>query len=140
MTMAQQVVETMIVKGYQLSKDALTKAKAFDESYHVSSTAAAKVADLSNRVGLTDKIRSGMETVKCVDEKYHLSELTMSAASFTGKTAAAAATAVVSSSYFSKGAFWVSDVLHRAAKVAADLGNNGVKKETAPIEMNQIGK
>lgn len=139
-TMAQQVVETMIVKGYQLSKDALTKAKALDESYHVSSTAAAKVADLSKRVGLTDKIQSGMQTVKCVDEKYHLSELTMSAASYTGKTAVAAATAVVSSSYFSKGAFWVSDVLNRAAKVAADLGNNGVKKETVPIEMNQIGK
>lgn len=139
-TMAQQVVETMIVKGYQLSKDALTKAKAFDESYHVSSTAAAKVADLSKKVGLTDKIQSGMETVKCVDEKYHLSELTMSAASYTGKAAVAAATAVVSSSYFSKGAFWVSDVLNRAAKVAADLGNKGVKKETVSMEMDQIGK
>lgn len=139
-TMAQQVVETMIVKGYQLSRDALTKAKAFDESHHVSSTAAAKVADLSKRVGLTDKIQSGMETVKCVDEKYHLSELTMSAASYTGKTAVAAATAVVSSSYFSKGALWVSDVLNRAAKVAADLGNNGVKKETVPMRMDQVGK
>lgn len=139
-TMAQQVVETMIVKGYQLSKDALTKAKAFDESHHVSSTAAAKVADFSKRVGLTDKIQSGMETVKCVDEKYHLSELTMSAASYTGKTAAAAATAVVNSSYFSKGALWVSDVLNRAAKVAADLGNNGVKKETVPTQMDQSGK
>ncbi|KAF3665217.1 binding partner of ACD11 1 [Capsicum chacoense] len=139
-TMAQQVVETMIVKGYQLSKDALAKAKAFDESHHVASTAAAKVADLSKRVGLTDKIQSGMETVKCVDEKYHLSELTMSAASYTGKTAVAAANAVVSSSYFSKGALWVSDVLNRAAKVAADLGNNSVKKETVPMEMDQIGK
>ncbi|CAN4081695.1 unnamed protein product [Withania somnifera] len=139
-TMAQQVVETMIVKGYQLSKDALTKAKAFDESHRVSSTAAAKVADLSNRVGLTDKIQSGMETVKCMDEKYHLSELTISAASYTGKTAVAAATAVVNSSYFSKGALWVSDVLNRAAKVAADLGNNGVKQETVPTQMDQIGK
>ncbi|XP_059284165.1 binding partner of ACD11 1 isoform X1 [Lycium ferocissimum] len=139
-TVAQQVVVTMIVKGYQLSKDALTKAKAFDESHQLSSTAAAKVADLSKRVGLTDKIQSGMETVKCVDEKYHLSEVTKSAASYTGKTAVAAATAVVNSSYFSKGALWVSDVLNRAAKVVADLGNNGVKKETVPMEMDQIGK
>ncbi|XP_075090497.1 binding partner of ACD11 1 isoform X1 [Nicotiana tabacum] len=135
-TMAQHVVETMIVKGYELSKDALTKAKAFDESYQVSSTAAAKVAELSKRVGLTDRIQSGMETVKSVDKKYHLSELTMSAASFTGKTAVAAATTVVNSSYFSKGALWVSDALNRAAKVAADLGNNGVKKETVPLQMD----
>ncbi|XP_019258557.1 PREDICTED: binding partner of ACD11 1-like isoform X1 [Nicotiana attenuata] len=135
-TMAQHVVETMIVKGYELSKDALTKAKAFDESYQVSSTAAAKVADLSKRVGLTDRIQSGMETVKSVDEKYHLSELTMSAVSFTGKTAVAAATTVVNSSYFSKGALWVSDALNQAAKVAADLGNNGVKKETVPLQMD----
>ncbi|XP_070052173.1 binding partner of ACD11 1-like isoform X1 [Nicotiana tomentosiformis] len=135
-TMAQHVVETMIVKGYELSKDALTKAKAFDESYQVSSTAAAKVAELSKRVGLTDRIQSGMETVKSVDKEYHLSELTMSAASFTGKTAVAAATTVVNSSYFSKGALWVSDALNRAAKVAADLGNNGVKKETVPLQMD----
>nr|XP_016463733.1 PREDICTED: binding partner of ACD11 1-like isoform X1 [Nicotiana tabacum]XP_016463734.1 PREDICTED: binding partner of ACD11 1-like isoform X1 [Nicotiana tabacum]XP_016463735.1 PREDICTED: binding partner of ACD11 1-like isoform X1 [Nicotiana tabacum] len=135
-TMAQHVVETMIVKGYELSKDALTKAKAFDESYQVSSTAVAKGAELSKRVGLTDRIQSGMETVKSVDEKYHLSELTMSAVSFTGKTAVAAATTVVNSSYFSKGALWVSDALNRAAKVAADLGNNGVKKETVPLQMD----
>ncbi|KAK4347778.1 hypothetical protein RND71_034117 [Anisodus tanguticus] len=138
-TMAQQVVETVIVMLIQQMKGALTKAKAFNKSHHVSSTAAAKVADLSKRVGLTDKIQAGMETVKCVDEKYHISEFTMSAASYTGKTAVAAATAVVNSSYFSKGALWVSDVLN-AAKVAADLGNNGVKKETVPMEMDQIGK
>lgn len=125
MTIAQQVVTTMIAKGYVLSKDALAKAKAFDEEHQVSTTAAAKVAELSMKMGLTDKINSGVEAVKSVDEKYHVSEITMNAASYTGKTAVAAATAVVNSSYFAKGALWVSGILDRAAKVTADLGKKG---------------
>lgn len=127
-TVAQEVVTTMVAKGYTLTKDALTKAKALDESYQVSSTAAAKVADLSDRIGLTDKIYAGMEVAKSVDQKYHVSETTMTAASYTGRTAVAAANAVVSSSYFKRGALWVSDALNHAAKVAADLGTQGVKK------------
>ncbi|XP_019157109.1 PREDICTED: binding partner of ACD11 1-like [Ipomoea nil] len=124
-TIAQQVVTTMIAKGYVLSKDALAKAKAFDEEHQVSSTAAAKVAELSMKIGLTDKINSGVEAVKSVDEKYHVSEITKNAASYTGKTAIAAAAAVVNSSYFAKGALWVSGVLDRAAKATADLGKKG---------------
>ncbi|XP_027075257.2 binding partner of ACD11 1 [Coffea arabica] len=127
-TAAQEVVTSMIAKGYILSKDALAKAKAFDESYQVSSTAAAKVVELSNRIGLTDKINSGVEAVKSVDKKYHVSETTMTAASYTGRTAVAAANAVVSSSYFATGALWVSSVLDRASKAAADLANRGVRK------------
>ncbi|GAV82923.1 RRM_6 domain-containing protein [Cephalotus follicularis] len=136
--LAQEVVKTMIAKGYVLGKDALIKAKAFDESHHVSATAAAKVAELSNRLGLTDKIYAGMETVKSIDEKYHVLDFTKSAASVTGtaavtvatatgKTAVAAANAAVNSSYFATGALWVSDVLNRAAKAAADLGSHGSK-------------
>lgn len=126
-TVAQDAVKTMIAKGYVLSKDALVKAKALDESYGLSASAAAKVAELSNRIGLTDKINASMEAIKSVDEKYHVSDVTKSAASFTGKTAVAAGTAVVNSSYFAKGALWVSGVLERAAKAAADFGAHGAK-------------
>lgn len=124
----------MLSKGYVLGKDALIKAKAFDESHQVSASAAAKVAELSNRIGLTDKIHAGMETVKSVDEKCHVSEITKSvatvtgtaavvAANYTGRTVVAAANAVVNSTYFAKGALWVSGVLSEAAQAAADLGN-----------------
>lgn len=121
-TMAQEVVKTMLAKGCVLGKDALSKAKTFDESHQVSATAAAKVAELSERIGLTDKIFAGVEAARCVDGKYHVSEITKSAVSATGRSAAAAANTVVNSGYFSKGALWVSDALNRAAKVAADLG------------------
>ncbi|KAK9153625.1 hypothetical protein Sjap_001105 [Stephania japonica] len=122
-SVAQEVVKTMLAKGYVLSKDALIKAKAFDESHQVSATAMAKVAELSKKIGLTDKICEGIDTVKSVDEKYQVSQTTKTVASFTGRAASATATTIVNSSYFAKGALWVSGALTRAAKVAADLGN-----------------
>ncbi|XP_022952460.1 binding partner of ACD11 1-like isoform X1 [Cucurbita moschata] len=137
-TVAQQVVKTMLSKGYVLTKDALVKAKAFDDSCQVSASAAAKVSELSNRIGLTDAIHTGMETVKYIDEKYHVSDITRSTAMVTGtaavvamgvagKAAMAAGTAVVNSSYFSKGALWVSDMLSRASKAAAEVGTRNSK-------------
>ncbi|XP_062106670.1 binding partner of ACD11 1 isoform X1 [Humulus lupulus] len=137
-TVAQEVVKTMLAKGYVLGKDAIIKAKALDESHHVSATAAAKVAEISNRIGLTDTIYASMETVKTVDQKFHVSDITKSAAfvtgtaavtaaSVTGRAAMAAGSVVVNSTYFSKGALWVSDVLNRAAKAASELGSNGAK-------------
>lgn len=45
----------------------------------------------------------------------------------TGKAAMAAGNAMVNSSYFSKGALWVSDMLSRAANAAADVGKNTSK-------------
>ncbi|RWW23755.1 hypothetical protein GW17_00011983 [Ensete ventricosum] len=127
-TMTQEVVKTMLAKGYQLSKDALIKAKAFDESHHVTATAAAMVADLSNRSGLTDKINAGLTAVTSVDERYHLSATTKSVVSATTRTAASITNSVVSSSYFSAGALLVSDALNKAAKVAADLATHSTKR------------
>lgn len=126
-TVAQVVVKTMIAKGYELSRDALTKAKAFDESHNVSATAAAKVAEASHKIGLTDKVYYGINAVKSVDGRYHVSEVTKTAAVYTGRTAVSAAKAVVNSSYFANGALWVSGILDRASKYAADLGNQNSK-------------
>ncbi|GFQ08292.1 protein vip1 [Phtheirospermum japonicum] len=119
-TLAQDMVKTMAAKG----KDALGKAKAFDESHHVS----AKVAELSEGVGLTNKITTGVEAAKSIDQKYGISCTTKSAVAASRRTASSAANAVVSSSYFSKGAFWLSGALNRASQVAADLSSRGVRK------------
>ncbi|OAY72437.1 Binding partner of ACD11 1 [Ananas comosus] len=126
-TVAQDVVRAMLSKGYELSKDAMIKAKAFDESHQVSSTAAAKVAEFGKRVGLTDKIYAGVNTVRSVDERLGVSQTTKSVVSATGRTATNVANSVVSSSYFSAGAMLVSDALSRAAKAAADLAGHGSK-------------
>ncbi|KAM6570890.1 hypothetical protein CsatA_014970 [Cannabis sativa] len=106
-TMAQEVVKTMVAKGFVLSKDALARAKDYDESHQVSATAASKVAELSQRIGLANTISAGVQAAKSVDEKYHVSKMTKSAVLATGRTACAAANTVVNSRYFSKGALWV---------------------------------
>ncbi|KAL6143442.1 hypothetical protein ACLB2K_054137 [Fragaria x ananassa] len=137
-TVAQEIVKTMVAKGYVLGQDALIKAKALDESYQVSATAAAKVYELSDRIGLTERIHEGREVVKSLDENFHVSEITKTAATatgtavvvaatVTGRAALAAGSAVVNSSYFAKGSLWVSDMLTRAGKAAADLGSHDSK-------------
>ncbi|KAL3368183.1 hypothetical protein AABB24_009185 [Solanum stoloniferum] len=127
-TLTQDVVKTMLSQGYVLGKGALGKAKAFDESHGLSATAVSKVADLSERIGLTDKFCAGVEVARSVDQRYHISDTTRSAVSATGRTAISAATAVVNSSYFSKGALWMSGALSKAAQAAADLGSRGINK------------
>lgn len=127
-SLAQDVVKTMVSKGYVLGKDAFWKAKTFDESHQVSATAVAKVAELSERMGLTDKIFAGVEAARSVDQRYHITDTTKTAVSATGRTAVSAASAVLNSSYFSRGALWVSGALNRASQAAAGLGGHNVNK------------
>ncbi|XP_031477352.1 binding partner of ACD11 1-like [Nymphaea colorata] len=127
-TMAQEVVKTMLAKGYILGKDALAKAREFDESHKVSAAAAAKVCELSKRIGLTGRINAGVDTLKSVDKRYNVSGITGTALAATGRGVAAATNAFVKSSYFSAGALWVSDALARASKAAAELGSHSSKK------------
>ncbi|KAK6116461.1 hypothetical protein DH2020_049754 [Rehmannia glutinosa] len=127
-SLAQDVAKTVASKGYVLGKDALGKAKAFDESHHVAATAVAKVTELSQGIGLTNKISAGFEAAKSMDQRYHISRTTTSAVYVTRRTAVSAANTVVSSSYLSKGALWLSGALSRASQVAADLSSRGVSK------------
>ena len=139
MTVAQDVVKTMLARGYVLSKDALAKARAFDESRGLTASAAAKAAELSKRFGLTDRVNAGVSAInagvsainagvgamRSVDETYRVSETTKTVATATGRTAVKVANSIVTSSYFSAGAMMVSDALTRAAKAAADLAAHG---------------
>ncbi|XP_025825769.1 binding partner of ACD11 1 isoform X1 [Panicum hallii] len=132
LTVAQDVVKTMLARGYVLSKDALAKARAFDESRGLTASAAAKAAELSKRIGLTDRVNAGVGAInagvgamRSVDETYRVSETTKTVATATGRTAAKVVNSIVNSSYFSAGAMMVSDALTRAAKAAADLAAHG---------------
>lgn len=124
-TVAQDVVKTMLARGYILSKDALSKARAFDESYQITGSAAAKAAELSKRIGLTDRVSAGYGAIRSVDETYNVSGTTRTVASVTGRTAAKVANGILTSSYFSAGAMMVSEALTRAAKAAENLAAHG---------------
>nr|CAB3485928.1 unnamed protein product [Digitaria exilis] len=122
----------MLSRGYVLSKDALAKARAFDESRGLTAAAAAKAAELSKRIGLTDRVNAGVGAInagvgamRSVDETYRVTETTKTVATATGRTAAKLMNTIVTSSYFSAGAMLVSDALTRAAKAAEDLAAHG---------------
>ncbi|XP_057810874.1 binding partner of ACD11 1-like isoform X2 [Salvia miltiorrhiza] len=127
---AQDTVKAVAAKGFVLGKDAVVRAKAYGQSHQVPAAAIAKASQLSQGIGLTDKVTAGIEAAKSVDQRYHISGTTRSAAYVTQRAAASAANAVVSSSYFSKGALWLSGALDRASQVAADLGNRGAGKDS----------
>ncbi|XP_051148248.1 binding partner of ACD11 1 isoform X2 [Andrographis paniculata] len=128
MSLAQNVVKTAVSKGYMLGKGAFNRAKAFDDSHQVSATAASKITNVSDRIGLTDKIFYGVEAARSVNQKYRISDTTKSAVSATGRTAVSAANTVASSTYFSRGALWISGALNRASLAAAELGSRGANK------------
>ncbi|KAF7004448.1 hypothetical protein CFC21_019662 [Triticum aestivum] len=125
LTVAQDVVKTMLSRGYILSKDALSRARAFDESHQLSGSAAAKAAELSRRLGLTDRVSAGVGAIRSVDETYRVTETTKTVTTATGRTAVKVMNTIVTSSYFSAGAMMVSEALTRAAKAAENLAAHG---------------
>ncbi|KAL4196117.1 hypothetical protein AMTRI_Chr04g244450 [Amborella trichopoda] len=116
---AEDVVSSMLAKGFVLGKDALSKAKAFDEKIHLTSN----VASLDRKIGLSEKLSIGTaavnEKVREMDEKFQVYEKT--------KLALAAAeqknaiSLIFFNRYVSTGASWVTGALNRVAKAAEDV-------------------
>lgn len=118
---AEEVVSGMLAKGFILGKDALNKAKSFDERHQVTSTAAAKVASLDQKIGLTEKIALGAtivnDKVKEVDQKFQVSEKTKTAFAAAEQTVSTAGSAIMKNRYILTGASWVTGALSRVREV-----------------------
>ncbi|KAK9106586.1 hypothetical protein Syun_022597 [Stephania yunnanensis] len=122
---AEDAVSSMLAKGFILGKDALNKAKSFDERHHLMSNASAAVASLDGKMGLREKISLGTsvvnQKVKEVDEKYQVSEITKSALAAAEQKASSASAAIMNNQYVSTGAAWVSNAFSLVAKAAEDV-------------------
>ncbi|CAK7326839.1 unnamed protein product [Dovyalis caffra] len=122
---AEDVVSTMLAKGFVLGKDALNKARAFDERIHLSSNASATVASIGHKIGLSEKLSVGTavvnEKVREMDEKFHVLVKTKSALSAAEQKASSVGSAIMSNPYVSTGASWVSGALTAVAKAAEDV-------------------
>lgn len=129
---AEDVVSTMLAKGFVLGKDALKKAKSFDEKHQFTSNASATVASIDRKMGLTQKISMGTavmnEKMKAVDERYQVSEATKSAIAAAEQKATTAGSALMSNRYVSSGAVWVSGALAAFAKAAEGVGSKTKEK------------
>ncbi|KAM5566940.1 binding partner of ACD11 1 [Rosa sericea] len=138
---AEDVVSTMAAKGYILGKDALSKAKAFDEQHNLTSKASATVVTIDQRIGLMEKISMGRavvnEKVKQMDERFLVSEKTKSVFAVAEQTASSAGSAIMSNPYVISGASWVSNALGVFAKAAEDVTTKTKEKVVRAEEEKQ---
>uniref|UniRef100_M4D836 RRM domain-containing protein n=1 Tax=Brassica campestris TaxID=3711 RepID=M4D836_BRACM len=129
---AEDVVSSMLAKGFILGKDAIAKAKSVDEKHQLTSTASAKVASLDKKLGLTDKINTGTvvvgDKVREVDHKYQVSEKTKSAIAAAEQTVSNAGSAIMKNRYVLTGATWVTGAFNKVAKAAEEVGQKAKEK------------
>lgn len=140
---AEDMVSTMLAKGFELGKDALNKAKTFDEHHHFTSNASATVASIDRKMGLSEKLSIGTavvnEKVREMDERFQVSEKTKLALAAAEQKATSAGSAIMSNRYVSVGASWVSSALSVVAKAAEDVSLMTKEKvERAEEEKKEI--
>ncbi|XP_024454265.1 binding partner of ACD11 1 isoform X2 [Populus trichocarpa] len=129
---AEDVVSGMLAKGFILGKDAINKAKGFDEKHQLTSTASAKVVSFDKKIGLTEKISAGTtvvgDKVREVDQKFQVSEKTKSAFAVAEQKVSSAGSAIMSNRYVFTGAAWVTGAFNKVAKAAGDVGQKAKEK------------
>ncbi|GMH26275.1 hypothetical protein Nepgr_028118 [Nepenthes gracilis] len=122
---AEDIVSTMLAKGLVLGKDALNRARAFDEQHHWISTASAAVTSIDSKMGLSDKLTMGTSMVhkraREVEERFHAYERTKSAFAAAEQTATAAGSAITHNHYVLTGASWISNAFRAVARSAEDV-------------------
>ncbi|KAI4295280.1 hypothetical protein L6164_035342 [Bauhinia variegata] len=132
---AEEIVSSMLAKGFVLGKDALNRAKSFDEKHQLSSTATARVVSLDQKIGLTDKISAGTtmvnDKVREMDQRYQVSEKTKYAISAAEQSVSSAGSAIMKNRYVLTGATWVTGAFSRVAKKAEEVGQKTKEKVLA---------
>ena len=140
---AEDVVSTMLAKGFVLGKDAVGKAKAFDEKHSFTSTAGAKVASIDKKIGLSEKITTGTsmvsEKVKEMDQKFQVSDKTKSAFAAAEQKVSSAGSAIMKNRYVFTGASWVTNSFNKVAKAATDVGTMTKEKMAAEEQHKTSG-
>ncbi|KAL0296354.1 UNVERIFIED_CONTAM: Binding partner of ACD11 1 [Sesamum radiatum] len=140
---AEDVVSSMLAKGFILGKDAVNKAKSFDEKHQLTSTASAKVASFDKKIGLTEKISIGTsivnDKVREVDEKLHVSEKAKSAFAAAEQTVSNAGSAIMKNRYILTGTTWVTGAFSKVTKAAGEVGQK-TKEKVGIVEDEQRRK
>ncbi|XVF56570.1 hypothetical protein PTKIN_Ptkin06aG0131700 [Pterospermum kingtungense] len=135
---AEDVVSSMLARGFILGKDAVNKAKAFDEKHQLTSTASAKVSSLDQKIGFTEKISAGTtivnDKVREMDQKFQVSEKTKSAFTAAEQTVSSAGSAIMKNRHVLTGVSWVTGAFNRVAKAAGDVGQKTQEKVLAEEE------
>ncbi|KAL6652116.1 hypothetical protein ACP70R_011041 [Stipagrostis hirtigluma subsp. patula] len=139
---AEDIVGTMLAKGFILGRDALERAKALDEKHQLTSTASARVSSFDKRIGLSEKISVGTsavnDKVKEMDQKYQVSEKTKSALAAAEQSVSTAGSAIMKNRYVLTGAAWVTGAFNKVAGAANDVGAKAKEKIEAEQERKNV--
>lgn len=104
---AVEVIATMLARGFILGKDALSKAKEFDEKHALSGSAKSSVVNFDKNTGISEKLTAGTAVVnqqmRAVDEKFQVSEKTRAALAVAGENVAIAGSALMKNRYILTG-------------------------------------
>lgn len=129
---AQDVMTSMLAKGYVLGKDAMNKAKTFDEKHQLSANATATVSSIDRKIGFTQKLSSGTavvnEHVKALDQKYQVSEKTRSAFVAAEQKMSNAGSALMKNKYVFTSAAWVTGAFNKVTRAAGEVGQKTMEK------------
>ncbi|GAV75839.1 RRM_1 domain-containing protein [Cephalotus follicularis] len=129
---AEDVVTSMLAKGFILGKDAVNKAKTFDEKLQLTSTASATVASFDKKIGFTEKISVGTsavsDKVREVDQKFQVSEKTKSAFAAADEKVSSAGSAIMKNRYVFSGASWAAGAFSKVVKAAGEVGQKTKEK------------
>lgn len=129
---AQEVVSNMLAKGSAFGQDTINRAKAFDEKHQLMANASAKVISLNRRVGLSEKINTGIsvvnEKVKSVDQRLHVSDKTMAALFEAERKLNYTGTAVKTNRFVSASTSWLNGAFSKVAKVSHVAGSKTREK------------
>ncbi|KAM0905889.1 hypothetical protein ACQ4PT_017107 [Festuca glaucescens] len=140
---AEDVVSTMLARGFTLGKDTVGKAKAFDDKLGFTSTAGAKVASIDKKIGLSEKFTIGTsvvnEKVKEMDQKFQVSDKTKSALAAAEQTVSTAGSAIMKNRYVFTSASWVTSAFSKVAKAATDVGTMTKEKMTSEEQQKGSG-
>ena len=125
-------MSSMLAKGFILGKDAVNKAKAFDEKLQLTSTAAAKAATIDQKIGLSEKISLGTtivnEKVRDLDQKFQVSEKTRTVFATAEQTVSDAGSAIMKNRYVLTGTSWVAGAFSRVTKAAGEVQQKTLEK------------
>ncbi|KAL6008198.1 hypothetical protein ACLOJK_033704 [Asimina triloba] len=140
---AEDVVSSMLAKGFILGKDAVNKAKAFDEKHGLTSTATAKVNSLDKKIGFSEKISAGSmvvnDKVREMDHKYQVSEKTKSAFAAAEEKVSSAGSAIMKNKFVFTGVSWAAGAFSKVAKAASDVGSKTKEKVVVAEEEQKKG-
>ncbi|CAM6042585.1 unnamed protein product, partial [Sphagnum compactum] len=129
---AQDVIATMLARGFILGKDVMGKARAFDEKHQLTASATATVSNFDRKTGITEKLSAGTQAVnqqlKSVDQKFSVSEKTRSAFAAAEQKVNTAGSVLMKNRYVLTSATWVTGAFARVSKAAADVSQKTKEK------------